>query len=102
MSCWHVCLFYLKCLPSAHANETDQPVKKVLTIEFMSSEESEEDIDGISIQLLQLNLYPGEQQRLTVQGKNSTEQAANSTTCGTPLLCGAKPSSLAENFFGFV
>ena len=63
MSCWHVCLFYLKCLPSAHANETDQPVKKVLTIEFMSSEESEEDLDGISIQI---NLYLGEQQRLTV------------------------------------
>ena len=34
----------------------------------MSSEESEEDLDEISIQLFQLNIYPGEQQRLTFLG----------------------------------
>ena len=60
--------FFLKASSSSSCPLSMKQINqlKILTIEFMSSEESEEDLDVISIQLLQLNIYPGEQQRLTV------------------------------------
>ena len=60
--------FFLKVSSSSSCPLSMKQINqlKILTIEFMSSEEGEEDLDGITIQLSQLNLYLGEQQRLTV------------------------------------